>query len=293
MKRVLLFIGTNLAVMLVLGVVTSLFGLDRRAGGLANLLIFSAVIGMGGSLISLFISKWMAKRSTGAELITQPRNEEQAWLLATVQRQAQAAGIGMPEVAIYPGPEMNAFATGWNRNAALVAVSSGLLRQMRRDEVEAVLGHEISHVANGDMVTLSLLQGVLNTFVVFASSIIASMVSSALRRSDDDRPGVMDSIVHTVVYMVLQMVFGMLAAMIVMAFSRHREFRADAGGAGLTSRKAMANALRRLSGDPVDHALPEGLQAMGIAPGVAHGLRRLFMSHPPIAERIRALEVAG
>lgn len=290
MKRVLLFVGTNLAVMLVLGVVSSLFGLDRRAGGMANLLVFAAVIGMGGSLVSLFISKWMAKRSTGAEVITTPRNEQQAWLLATVQRQAQAAGIGMPEVAIYRGPEMNAFATGWNRNKALVAVSSGLLQQMRRDEIEAVLGHEISHVANGDMVTMSLLQGVLNTFVVFASSIVASMVSSALRRSDDDRPGLMDSVVHTVVYMVLQMVFGLLAAMIVMAFSRHREFRADAGGASLSSRTAMANALRRLSGDSVDHALPEGLQAMGISPGTAHGLKRLFMSHPPIAERIRALE---
>ena len=293
MKRVLLFVGTNLAVMLVLGVVASLLGLDRRAGGLANLLVFAALIGMGGSLFSLFISKWMAKRSTGAEVITQARTEDEAWLLATVQRQAQAAGIGMPEVAIYPGPEMNAFATGWNRNAALVAVSRGLLQQMRRDEVEAVLGHEISHVANGDMVTLSLLQGVLNTFVVFASSVIASLVSSALRRSDDDRPGVMDSVVHSVVYLVLQALFGLLAAMIVMAFSRYREFRADAGGASLTSRRAMANALRRLSGDPVDHALPEGLQAMGIAPGVAHGLRRLFMSHPPIAERIRALEQAG
>lgn len=292
MMRVMLFVATNLAVMLVLGLVSSIFGLNRSSGGLGSLLLFSAVIGMTGAMFSLFISKWMAKRSTGAQVIVEPRTEEQAWLLSTVKRHADKAGIGMPEVAIYEGPELNAFATGWNRNKALVAVSSGLLRQMRRDEVEAVLGHEISHVANGDMVTMSLLQGVLNTFVVFFSSIIASMIASALRRNDDDGPGFLDSIIHTVIYMVLQLLFGLLASMIVMWFSRHREFRADAGGANLASRQSMVNALRRLGGDVNDHPLPEQVRAMGISGGRAHGLQKLFMSHPPLADRIAALEAA-
>jgi len=286
----MLFVATNLAVMLVLGLVSSIFGLNRSSGGLGGLLLFSAVIGMTGAMFSLLISKWMAKRSTGAQVIVEPRTEEQAWLLATVKRHADKAGIGMPEVAIYEGPELNAFATGWNRNQALVAVSTGLLRQMRRDEVEAVLGHEVSHVANGDMVTLSLLQGVLNTFVVFFSSIVASIVSSALRRNDDDGPGMLDSIVHTVIYMVLQVLFGLLASMVVMWFSRYREFRADAGGASLASRQSMVNALRRLGGDVNDHPLPEQFRAMGIAAGQVHGWQKLFMSHPPLAERIAALE---
>ncbi len=290
MMRVFLFVATNLAIMLVIGIVASVFGLQRNTGGLGGLLLFSAVIGMTGSLFSLFISKWLAKRSTGAQVISQPRNESEAWLLNTVRRQADKAGIGMPEVAVFEAAEMNAFATGWNRNKSLVAVSSGLLRQMQRDEVEAVLGHEISHVANGDMVTLSLLQGVLNTFVVFFSSIVANIVSGALRGNSNSRPGVIDSVVHTVVYIVLQMLFGLLASMIVMWFSRRREFRADHGGAALASRNSMINALRRLGGDRAEHALPEAVQAFGIAGGRTSGLRKLFMSHPPIEERIAALE---
>lgn len=293
MMRVFLFIATNLAVMLVVGIVASVFGLGRGQGGIGGLLLLSAVIGMTGSLFSLFISKWAAKRSTGAQVIAQPRNEAEAWLINTVRRQADKAGIGMPEVAVYNAPEMNAFATGWNRNSALVAVSTGLLQQMSRDEVEAVLGHEISHVANGDMVTLSLLQGVLNTFVVFFSSILANIVSGFLRRNDDDGPGFLDSIVHTVVYIVLQMLFGLLASIIVMWFSRRREFRADHGGATLASRRSMINALRRLGGDRADHVLPEAVQALGISGARTAGLRRLFMSHPPIEERIAALEAAA
>jgi len=293
MLRVALFIATNLAIMVVVGVVASVFGLQRGAGGLGGLLLLSAVIGMTGSIFSLLISKWIAKRSTGAQVITQPRNEAEAWLLNTVRRQADKAGIGMPEVAVYNAPEMNAFATGWNRNSALVAVSTGLLQQMNRDEVEAVLGHEVSHVANGDMVTLSLLQGVLNTFVVFFSSILANIVSGFLRRNDDDGPGFLDSIVHTVVYIVLQILFGLLASMIVMWFSRRREFRADHGGATLASRRSMINALRRLGGDRADHVLPEAVQAFGISGARTAGLRKLFMSHPPIEERIAALEAGA
>ncbi len=292
MMRVVLFIATNLAVMLVVGIVASVFGLQGRTGGLGGLLLMSAVIGMTGSMISLFISKWAAKRSTGAQVIEQPRNEAEAWLMNTVRRQADKAGIGMPEVAVYDAPEMNAFATGWNRNKALVAVSTGLLRQMNRDELEAVLAHEVSHVANGDMVTLSLLQGVLNTFVVFFSSIVANIVSGFLRRGDNDGPGFIDSIVHTVVYIVLQILFGLLASMIVMWFSRRREFRADHGGATLASRQGMINALRRLGGDRSDHVLPEEVQAFGISGARTSGLRKLFMSHPPIEERIAALEAA-
>ncbi|MBL0029440.1 MAG: protease HtpX [Rhodanobacteraceae bacterium] len=289
MLRIALFVGTNLAIMVLLGLLGSVFGLNRN-GSLTGLLAMSAVIGMTGSFISLFVSKWMAKRSTGAQVITEPRSEAEAWLLSTVRRQAEQAGIGMPEVAIYEAPEMNAFATGWNRNDALVAVSTGLLRQMQRREVEAVLAHEVSHVANGDMVTLALIQGVLNTFVVFISNIVASIVSSALRRGDDDGPGVVDSIVHTVVYMALQIALGLVASIIVMWFSRRREFRADAGGASLAGRDSMVSALRRLAGDPNDHVLPDEVKAFGISGGKAGGLRALFLTHPPIADRIAALE---
>ncbi|HQW80645.1 MAG TPA: protease HtpX [Pseudomonadota bacterium] len=289
MLRIALFLGTNLAIMVLLGLLGSIFGLNR-SGSLTGLLLMSAVIGMTGSFISLFLSKWMAKRSTGAQVISQPRNEAEVWLLDTVRRQAEQAGIGMPEVAVYEAPEMNAFATGWNRNNALVAVSTGLMRSMNRRELEAVLGHEMSHVANGDMITLTLIQGVLNTFVVFISNILASIVSSALRRNDDDGPGVIDSIVHTVVYMALQIALGMLASIIVMWFSRRREFRADAGGAHLAGRDSMVSALRRLAGDPNDHVLPDEVKAFGISGGKLSGLRALFMTHPPIADRIAALE---
>ena len=289
MLRIALFIGTNLAVMVLLGLAGSMFGLNRN-GSLGGLLAMSVIIGMTGSFISLFLSKWMAKRSTGAQVIVDPRNEAEAWLLSTVRRQAEQSGIGMPEVAIYEAPEMNAFATGWNRNDALVAVSTGLLRSMSRKEVEAVLAHEVSHVANGDMVTLTLIQGVLNTFVVFISNIVASIVSSALRRSDDDGPGMLDSVIHTVVYMVLQVVLGVLASIIVLWFSRRREFRADEGGASLAGRDNMVSALRRLAGDPNDHVLPDDVKAFGISGGKAGGLRSLFLTHPPIADRIAALE---
>ncbi|HWT16882.1 MAG TPA: protease HtpX [Patescibacteria group bacterium] len=289
MLRIALFVGTNLAIMVLLGLVGSIFGLNRN-GSLSGLLVMSAIIGMTGSFISLFLSKWMAKRSTGAEVITEARNETEAWLLDTVRRQAEKAGIGMPEVAIYNAPEMNAFATGWNRNDSLVAVSTGLLRSMSRREVEAVLAHEVSHVANGDMVTLTLIQGVLNTFVVFISNIVASIISSALRRGDDDGPGVFDSIAHTVVYMVLQVVLGLFASIIVMWFSRRREFRADVGGAELAGRDNMVGALRRLAGDPNDHVLPDEVKAFGISGGKPGGLRALFLTHPPIADRIAALE---
>ena len=289
MLRIALFLGTNLAIMVLLGLLGSIFGLNR-SGSLTGLLLMSAVIGMTGSFISLFLSKWMAKRSTGAQVISQPRNEAEVWLLDTVRRQAEQAGIGMPEVAVYEAPEMNAFATGWNPNNALVAVSTGLMRSMNRRELEAVLGHEMSHVANGDMITLTLIQGVLNTFVVFISNILASIVSSALRRNDDDGPGVIDSIVHTVVYMALQIALGMLASIIVMWFSRRREFRADAGGAHLAGRDSMVSALRRLAGDPNDHVLPDEVKAFGISGGKLSGLRALFMTHPPIADRIAALE---
>lgn len=289
MLRIALFVGTNLAIMVLLGLVGSIFGLNRN-GSLGGLLVMSAIIGMTGSFISLFLSKWMAKRSTGAQVISEPRSEPEAWLLTTVRRQAEQSGIGMPEVAIYEAPEMNAFATGWNRNDALVAVSTGLLRNMNRREVEAVLAHEVSHVANGDMVTLTLIQGVLNTFVVFISNIVASIISSAMRRGDDDGPGVLDSIAHTVVYMVLQIVLGVLASIIVMWFSRRREFRADEGGASLAGRDAMISALRRLAGDGNDHVLPDEVKAFGISGGKPGGLRSLFMTHPPIADRIAALE---
>ena len=290
MLRIALFVGTNLAIMVLLGLISSIFGINRN-GGLGGLLIMSAVIGMAGSFISLFLSKWLAKRSTGAVVIAQPRNESEAWLFDTVRRQSEKAGIGMPEVAIFDAPEMNAFATGWNRNSALVAVSTGLLRSMRRDEIEAVLAHEVSHVANGDMVTMTLIQGVLNTFVVFISNIVASIISSALRRNDDDGPGVLDSIAHTVIYMVLQIVLGLLASIIVMWFSRRREFRADAGGASLAGRDSMNSALRRLAGDANEHVLPDEMKAMGISGKKQSGLRALFMTHPPLADRIAALEM--
>ncbi|AVP98105.1 protease HtpX [Ahniella affigens] len=290
MLRILLFVGTNLAIMLVLGLVLSITGIGRQSG-LGGLLLISAVIGFTGSIISLLMSKTIAKWQTGATIITQPRNEAERWLLTTVARQAEQAGIGMPDVAIYQAPEMNAFATGWNRNAALVAVSTGLLSRMTRDEVEAVLGHEVSHVANGDMVTLTLIQGVLNTFVVFLSSILARIVAGFMQSREDESNG-FATLVYHVVHFLAQIVFGILASVIVMWFSRRREFRADAGGAALASRRSMINALRRLGGDQYDSTLPEGTQAMGIS-GARRQMARLFMSHPPIGERIAALEAAA
>jgi heat shock protein HtpX len=289
MKRIILFLLTNIAVLLVLSITLRLLGVDRildERGGLdyGSLLIFSAVFGMGGSFISLLMSKWMAKRATGAQVITQASNDAEAWLLQTVSHQAQAQGISMPEVAIFPSDAPNAFATGARRDAALVAVSTGLLRSMRRDEVEAVLGHEISHVANGDMVTLALMQGVLNTFVLFFSRVIGSVVDRAVFRNDErgHGPG------FFLVSIVAQLVLGILASTIVCWFSRQREFRADAGGARLAGSGKMIAALERLKvGEP--QPLPDQLRAFGVAGRAGSGFARLFMTHPPLDERIEAL----
>ena len=288
-KRVALFLATNLAVVLVLSIVLRLLGvdsiLDERNVGInyQSLLILSLVIGFGGSFISLAISKWMAKRSTGARVITQPSNAAESWLLNTVERQAREAGIEMPEVAIYDSPDMNAFATGARRNAALVAVSTGLLNSMPKDEVEAVLAHEISHVANGDMVTLTLIQGVVNTFVIFLSRIVGHFVDRVILKNDRGY-----GIGYFAAVIVSQLLLGILASMIVMWVSRFREFRADAGSAKLNGSEPMINALARLErGRPGE--LPEALQAFGISGGGKRKISRLFMSHPPIPERIEAL----
>ena len=289
MKRIVLFLATNFAILIVLSISARILGVDRflTSNGLnLNLLLgFAAVIGFGGSFISLAISKWMAKMSTGAQVITQPRNTDEQWLVDTVRRQAQQAGIGMPEVAIYNAPDMNAFATGMSRNNALVAVSTGLLQSMGRDEVEAVLAHEVSHVANGDMVTLTLIQGVVNTFVIFLSRVIGYAVDSFLRR-DGEHSG--PGINYWVSSIVAELVLGVLASIIVMWFSRQREFRADSGGAALAGRSKMVSALQRLQQAHVPSQLPNEMAAFGIADG--RSLARLFMSHPPLEERIAALQ---
>lgn len=290
MKRIFLFLVTNLAVVLLLGIVARLLGVDRflhQSGlNLSSLLIFAAIFGMGGSLISLLMSKWVAKMSVGAQVIEQPGTQTERWLVETVRRQAQAAGIGMPDVALYDSPEPNAFATGANRNAALVAVSTGLLQQMTEDEVEAVLGHEISHVANGDMVTLSLIQGVLNTFVIVLSRVVGYLVDRALSSSNENRgPGVG----YMLTSFVMEMLFGVLASLVVMWFSRYREFHADAGGARLAGRGKMIAALERLRQLHEPSQLPSQMAAFGINGGLGEGLRKLFMTHPPLEERIAAL----
>jgi heat shock protein HtpX len=287
-KRVALFLATNLAVLLLLSVVMAVFGIDPRSN--AGLLVMAAVFGFGGSIISLLMSKWIAKKTTGAHVIEEPRSEVERWLLQTVRRQAEAAGIGMPEVAIYDAPEINAFATGANRNKALVAVSTGLLRSMDRDEAEAVLAHEVSHVANGDMVTMALLQGVLNTFVIVLARLVGRVVDGMLGGQRDD--GSVGIGYYAVVF-VLDMIFGVLASVVAMWFSRWREFRADAGGAQLAGRHKMIAALERLSTTYGTSTLPKQVQAFGISGGVGHGLRRLFMSHPPLEERIAALRNAA
>ena len=291
MRRIVLFILTNLAVMALLTVIVKLFGIDTytyRNGGinLQGILVISAVVGFGGSFISLAMSKWVAKWQTKARVIENPANPTESWLISTVRRQAEGAGIGMPEVAIYDAPEMNAFATGMSRNNALVAVSTGLLQQMNRDEVEAVLAHEVSHVANGDMVTMTLLQGVLNTFVIFLARVIGTVVDRAISGNRDSGGG---GIAYFAIVIFLQFVLGLLASIIVMAFSRWREFRADAGSARLSGRDKMIAALSRLDADRGANTLPQAIQAFGIAGG---GMRKLFSSHPPIAERIAALRNA-
>ncbi len=289
MKRILLFLTTNLAVVLLLGFVARLLGVDRflyQSGlNLPSLLIFAAIFGMGGSLISLLMSKWVAKRSVGAQVIEQPSTQTERWLVETVQRQAQAAGIGMPEVAIYDSPEPNAFATGANRNAALVAISTGLLQQMSAEEAEAVLGHEVTHVANGDMVTLSLLQGVLNTFVIVLARVVGYAVDQFLAKDNQRGPG----IGYYLASFVMELLFGFLASLIVMWFSRYREFHADAGGARLAGRSKMIAALERLQQLHEPSQLPSQMAAFGINGGLSDGLRKLLMTHPPLEERIAAL----
>ena len=283
-KRVFLFLATNLAVLALVSIVMSILGVNPQQFG--GLLVMAALFGFGGSIISLLMSKWVAKRTTGAQVITQPRNEAEQWLLSTVRRQAEAAGIGMPEVAIYDAPEINAFATGANRNNALVAVSTGLLHNMTRDEAEAVLGHEVAHVANGDMVTMALLQGVLNTFVIVLSRLVGRAIDGYLGNRDGNGIGYFASV------FVLDMVFGLFASMIAMWFSRHREFRADAGGAALAGKPKMIAALERLAQTYGESSLPKQVAAFGISGGVGGGLKRLLMSHPPLEERIAALRNA-
>jgi heat shock protein HtpX len=288
MKRVLLLIATNVAIMLVLSIVVSVFGLDRyltqNGLNLGALLVFSAVLGFGGSFISLLLSKWMAKTAMGVQVIDQARNADEQWLVETVRRQAQTAGIGMPEVGVFDSPDPNAFATGANRNHALVAVSTGLLRTMRRDEVEAVLGHEVSHVANGDMVTLTLIQGVMNTFVFFLARVIGFIVDRVILKNER---GAGAGYMITVI--VAQLVLGILAGMIVAWFSRKREFRADAGGARLAGAPSMIGALEALKRIHTPAALPEKMAAFGIRSGTPQGWQKLFMTHPPLEERIAAL----
>ncbi|MYZ53102.1 protease HtpX [Malikia spinosa] len=288
MKRIALFVLTNLAVMLVLSVTARLLGVDRflTANGLnlGALLGFSLIMGFGGSIISLLMSKPMAKWSTGAVVINQPRNADEAWLVNTVQKFAGQAGIAMPEVAIYDG-EPNAFATGASKNASLVAVSTGLLHGMTQEEVEAVIGHEVAHIANGDMVTMTLIQGVMNTFVVFLSRVVGYAVDSFLRKGDE-RESSGPGIGYMITSFVMEIVLGFLAGIIVAWFSRQREFRADAGAAQMMGRKQpMINALARLGGlEP--GALPQSMAAMGIA----GGLGKLFSTHPPLEERIARLQ---
>ncbi|MGG7055931.1 protease HtpX [Nitrosomonas sp. ANs5] len=293
MKRILLFVATNLAILVVLSITLRLLGVDRildAEGSALNfnaLLVFSAVIGFGGSLISLAMSKWSAKHMTGAMVIEIPSNATEGWLVDTVRRQARAAGIGMPEVAIYDSPDINAFATGMNKNNALVAVSSGLLQKMSQDEAEAVLAHEVSHIANGDMITLALIQGVVNTFVIFLSRVIGHLVDRVVFKTEEGHGPA-----YFITSLIAQLVLGILATTIVMWFSRQREFRADAGSAQLSGRTKMIAALQRLQQEYEPSHLPEKIAAFGIS-GQRSQLGRLFMSHPPLEERIEALRAAG
>jgi heat shock protein HtpX len=287
MKRIVLFLATNLAIVLVLSLTMRILGVEPylTANGLnlSSLLIFAAVMGFGGSLISLAISKWMAKKSMGVRVIDTPSNSTEFWLVDTVKKYAADAGIGMPEVGIFDSPEANAFATGMNKNNALVAVSSGLLNVMTRQEAEAVIGHEIAHVANGDMVTLALIQGVVNTFVMFLSRVIGHTVDRVVFKNEEGHGPA-----FFVTMIVAELVLGILASIIVMWFSRQREFRADRGGASLAGKQPMISALERLA-SLHPHPLPDKMAAFGIAGGGAGGIKRLFMTHPPLEERIAAL----
>jgi heat shock protein HtpX len=295
MKRIFLFLMTNIAILVVLSITISIveavFGINLsqidQTGGLnmQGLLIFAAILGFGGSFISLAMSKFMAKRMTGAQVIENPRSEAERWLVETVRRQAKQAGIGMPEVAIYDAPDINAFATGMNRNNALVAVSTGLLSAMNRDEAEAVLGHEVTHVANGDMVTLTLIQGVVNTFVIVLSRVIGHLVDKVVFKTERGYGPA-----YYVTWILAEIVLGILASMIVMWFSRQREFRADNGGARLATRDKMIAALEALKRAHEPAQLPNQMAAFGINGGLGSGLKKLFMSHPPLDERIAALK---
>jgi heat shock protein HtpX len=294
MMRILLFLGTNIAVLVVISIVFNLLGIDGLLAAnnvdlnLGALLMFAAVIGFSGSLISLFLSKWMAKRSMGVQIIEQPSTPFEHWLIDLVRRQSEQAGIRMPEVGIFDQPDPNAFATGWNKNDALVAVSTGLLQHMSKDEVEAVVGHEISHVANGDMVTLTLIQGVVNTFVVFLARVIGHTVDRVVFKNEEGY-----GIGYFVVSILAEILLSVLASMIVMWFSRYREFHADAGGARLAGREKMIAALRALQRVHEPQDLPAGeFAAFGISGKMAQGLKALFASHPPLEQRIAALEAA-
>ncbi|KEY58422.1 protease HtpX [Serratia sp. DD3] len=285
MMRIALFLLTNLAVMLVFGLVLSLTGI--QSSSVQGLMLMAGLFGFGGAFVSLLMSKWMALRSVGGEVIEQPRNETERWLLETVKRQSQQVGIAMPQVAIYHAPDINAFATGARRNASLVAVSTGLLQNMSRDEAEAVIAHEISHVANGDMVTMTLVQGVVNTFVIFISRLIAQAAAGFLGNRDGEGEGNGNPMIYFGVSMVLELVFGILASIITMWFSRHREFHADAGSAKLVGREKMIAALQRLktSYEPQE----AGSMMAFCINGKSKSLSELFMSHPPLDKRIEAL----
>ena len=291
MKRVFLFLATNLAIIVVLGITLRILGVERILDDrgvnldLQALLIFSFVFGMGGSFISLAISKWTAKRLTGAQVIEQPRSQTEQWLFETVRQQAKASGIRMPEVAVYDSADMNAFATGMRRNKALVAVSTGLLNKMDRREVEAVLAHEVSHVANGDMITLALIQGVVNTFVIFLSRVIGHLVDRVIFKTERGHGPA-----FWITAIVAELVLGILASIIVLWFSRRREFRADAGGARLAGANQMIAALERLKASYEQPHLPDQMRAFGISGGARRGLFRLFMTHPPLDERIEKLK---
>ncbi len=289
--RIFYFLMTNLAIIFVLNITMRLLGIDpylaQYGQDLTGLLIFAALFGMIGSFVSLAMSKSMAKRFSGAKVIETPANAREAWLVSTVQRQSEAVGIGMPEVAIFPSQQVNAFATGMNRNNALVAISSGLLDVMTQDEAEAVVGHEVSHIANGDMITLALIQGVVNTFVIFLSRVIGQLVDKTVfKNARGHGPG------FWITTIIAELVLGILASTIVMYFSRKREFRADEGGASLAGKDKMIAALERLRAEHEPAVLPDQLAAFGISGANSLGLKKLFMSHPPLDERIEALRTS-
>jgi len=294
MMRIALFLATNAAILVLISIVFQVFGFEGILAengvdlNLQALLVMSAVIGFGGSFISLAMSKFLAKRSMGVKIIEHPANSTEQWLVSTVQRQAQQAGIGTPEVGIFEADAPNAFATGMSRNNALVAVSTGLLRNMSKDEVEAVLGHEVTHVSNGDMVTMGLIQGVINTFVIFLSRVIGHVVDRVVFKTERGYGPA-----YYVVSIVAQIFLSILASMIVMWFSRRREFRADTGGASLAGRGKMIGALQALQRQHEPHDLPGEFAAFGISGGLGSGVKKLFMSHPPLEERIAALQSSG